>query len=76
VSKHITLRISVSALKSVGAIASVSALIVAGACTGQGMLQDYAADQVIKKFQGRPASSSRRRSCNRPPRKKKQPSLF
>jgi len=52
VSKFVTVKISVSALKSLGAVTAVSALIVAGACTGQGMLQDYAADQVIKKFQG------------------------
>ncbi len=50
--KSITVTVSVSALKTIVAVVSVSALVVAAACSGQGMLQDYAADQVIKKFQG------------------------
>jgi hypothetical protein len=51
VKRTITVEVSVSALKSVGAGLAVAALVLAGACTAQGMLQDYAADKVIQKFQ-------------------------
>ncbi len=37
--------------KSIGAAVFVSALIVAGAVAAQGMLLDFAADKVIKKYQ-------------------------
>ena len=37
--------------KPIGVATFVSALIVAGAAAAQGMLLDYAADKVIKKFQ-------------------------
>ena len=37
--------------KLIGAVVFVSALIAAGAVAAQGMLLDYAADKVIKKYQ-------------------------
>jgi hypothetical protein len=37
--------------KSIGAVVMISALIVAGAAFAQGMLLDFAADKVIKKYQ-------------------------
>jgi hypothetical protein len=37
--------------KSIGIAVFLSASIVAGAAAAQGMLQDYAADQMIEKFQ-------------------------
>jgi hypothetical protein len=37
--------------KSIGIAVLVSASIVAGAVTAQGMLQDYAADKMVEKFQ-------------------------
>jgi hypothetical protein len=37
--------------KSIGAAVMVSTLIVAGAASAQGMLLDFAADKVIKKYQ-------------------------
>jgi hypothetical protein len=37
--------------KSIGAAVGISALIVAGAASAQGMLLDFAADKVIKKYQ-------------------------
>jgi hypothetical protein len=37
--------------KSIGAAVLVSAVIVAGAASAQGMLLDFAADKVIKKYQ-------------------------
>jgi hypothetical protein len=37
--------------KSIGAAVIASALIVAGAASAQGMLLDFAADKVIKKYQ-------------------------
>ena len=37
--------------KSIGAAMMVSILIVAGAVSAQGMLLDFAADKVIKKYQ-------------------------
>jgi hypothetical protein len=37
--------------KSIGATVLVSALTVAGAASAQGMLLDFAADKVIKKYQ-------------------------
>ena len=37
--------------KLIGVAAFVSALIVAGAVAAQGMLLDFAADKVIKKYQ-------------------------
>jgi hypothetical protein len=51
VRKSITVEVSVGTLKSLGILAAVSAMVVTGACTAQGMLQDYAADKVIQKFQ-------------------------
>lgn len=37
--------------KWIGIAAGISALIVAGAASAQGMLLDFAADKVIKKYQ-------------------------
>ena len=37
--------------KSIGAAVMISALIVAGAASAQGMLLDFAADKVITKYQ-------------------------
>jgi hypothetical protein len=37
--------------KLIGATVGISALIVAGAASAQGMLLDFAADKVIKKYQ-------------------------
>ena len=37
--------------KSIGAAVMISALIVAGGASAQGMLLDFAADKVIKKYQ-------------------------
>jgi hypothetical protein len=37
--------------KSIGVGVGISALIVAGAASAQGMLLDFAADKVIKKYQ-------------------------
>jgi hypothetical protein len=37
--------------KSIGAAVGIAALIVAGAASAQGMLLDFAADKVIKKYQ-------------------------
>ena len=37
--------------KSIGAAVMISALAVAGAASAQGMLLDFAADKVIKKYQ-------------------------
>jgi hypothetical protein len=37
--------------KCIGIAAGISALIVAGAASAQGMLLDFAADKVIKKYQ-------------------------
>src|SRR5215472_15482105 len=37
--------------KSIGAATLIAGLIVAGAAATQGMLLDYAADRVIKKYQ-------------------------
>ena len=37
--------------KSIGITVGISALIVAGAASAQGMLLDVAADKVIKKYQ-------------------------
>ncbi len=37
--------------KSIGAVVLISALFVAGGAAAQGMLLDYAADRVIKKYQ-------------------------
>ena len=38
-------------IKSIGAAMVISALVVAGAASAQGMLLDFAADKVIKKYQ-------------------------
>ena len=38
--------------KSIGVAIILSALIVAGTVAAQGMLLDFAADQVIQKYQG------------------------
>ena len=37
--------------KSIGAAVMISALVVADAASAQGMLLDFAADKVIKKYQ-------------------------
>lgn len=37
--------------KSIGVVVGISALLVAGAASAQGMLLDVAADKVIKKYQ-------------------------
>jgi len=37
--------------KSIGAAVMISSLIVSGIASGQGMLLDFAADKVIKKYQ-------------------------
>ncbi len=37
--------------KSIGAAVLISALFVAGGATAEGMLLDFAADKVIKKYQ-------------------------
>src|SRR5262249_36628144 len=37
--------------KAIGLATLVSALIIAGAAAAQGMLLDYAADKIIKKYQ-------------------------
>jgi hypothetical protein len=37
--------------KSIGIAVGISALLVAGAASAQGMLLDFAADKVIKKYQ-------------------------
>ena len=37
--------------KSIGAAVMISALVVAAAASAQGMLLDFAADKVIKKYQ-------------------------
>ncbi|MGO8968326.1 MAG: hypothetical protein ACLQDQ_02025 [Myxococcaceae bacterium] len=74
--KSITVKISVPALKSVGAGLAVCALIVAGACTGQGMLQEYAADQVIKKFQGATCEQLKAQKLQPPSEKEKAAVAF
>jgi hypothetical protein len=76
VSKSITIEVSISALKSVGKGVSVLALIVAGACTAQGMLQDYAADKVIQKFQGATCEQLKAQKTEPPSEKEKAAVAF
>jgi hypothetical protein len=76
VSKSITFEVSVSALKSVGVLAAVSALVVAGACTAQGMLQDYAADKVIQKFQAASCDQLKAQKTEPPSEKEKAAVAF
>ena len=75
-SKFITVKVSVSAVKAVGAAVSVSALVVAAACTGQGLLQDYAADQVIKKFQAASCEQLKAQKLQPPSEKEKAAVAF
>jgi len=51
--------------KSIGVVALVSALIIAGAVAAQGVLVDVAADRVIKKFESA--------TCDQLKAQKKQP---
>jgi hypothetical protein len=76
VSKSITVEVSVSALKSIGVLAAVSALVVAGACTAQGMLQDYAADKVIQKFQAASCEQLKAQKTEPPSEKEKAAIAF
>jgi hypothetical protein len=76
VSKSITVEVSVSALKSIGVLAAVSALVVAGACTAQGMLQDYAADKVIQKFQAASCEQLKAQKTEPPTEKEKAAVAF
>jgi hypothetical protein len=76
VSKSITVEVSVSALKTVGLLAAVSALVVAGACTAQGMLQDYAADKVIQKFQSASCEQLKAQKTEPPSEKEKAAIAF
>ena len=75
-SKSITVEVSVSALKSIGVLAAVSALVVAGACTAQGMLQDYAADKVIQKFQAASCEQLKAQKTEPPSEKEKAAIAF
>jgi hypothetical protein len=71
VKRTITVEVSVSALKSVGAGLAVAALVLAGACTAQGMLQDYAADKVIQKFQAASCEQLKAQKLDPPSEKEK-----
>ena len=56
--------------KSIGVVAFVSALIVAGAVAAQGVLVDVAADRVIKKFESATCDQLKAQK-NEPPSEKK-----
>jgi hypothetical protein len=71
VKRTITVEVSVSALKSVGAGLAVATLVLAGACTAQGMLQDYAADKVIQKFQAASCEQLKAQKQEQPSEKEK-----
>jgi hypothetical protein len=57
--------------KSIGAAVFVSALIVAGAVTAQGMLVDAAADKVIKKYQAATCDQLKAQKAEPPSEKEK-----
>lgn len=57
--------------KSIGVVAFVSALIVAGAVAAQGVLVDVAADRVIKKFESATCDQLKAQK-NEPPSEKEK----
>src|SRR6195256_6969004 len=60
--------------KSIGVVVCVSALIVAGAVAGQGVLGDTAADRVIKKFEAATCDQLKAQK-NEPPSEKEKIAL-
>ncbi len=74
--QSITVKVSISTLKSLGLGAAVLALVVAAACSGQGMLQEYAADQVIKKFQAASCEQLKAQKLQPPSEKEKAAVAF
>jgi hypothetical protein len=76
VSKSITVEVSVSTLKTIGVGLSVLAVFVTGACKAQGMLQDYAADQVIAKFQAASCEQLKAQKLQPPSEKEKAAVAF
>jgi hypothetical protein len=57
--------------RTIGAVVVVSVLVVAGCVKAEGMLQDYAADQVIKKFQGSTCEQLKAQKAEPPSEKQK-----
>ena len=57
--------------KSIGVVALVSALIIAGAVAAQGVLVDVAADRVIKKFESATCDQLKAQK-NEPPSEKEK----
>jgi hypothetical protein len=57
-------------------VLALSALFVAGACKAQGMLQDYAADQVIQKFQSASCEQLKAQKLQPPSEKEKAAVAF
>jgi uncharacterized protein YifE (UPF0438 family) len=55
----------------IGTAVFVSAAIVAGAVAAQGMLQDYAADQMIEKFQKATCEELKAKKAEPPSEKEK-----
>lgn len=74
--KSITVEVSVSTLKAVALVLSASALFITGACKAQGMLQDYAADQVIAKFQSASCEELKAQKLKPPSEKEKAAVAF
>ena len=57
--------------KSVGAAVLISAMIVAGGVAAQGMLLDFAADKVIKKYEAATCEELRAKKGEPPSEKEK-----
>jgi len=62
--------------KSMVVVVSVLVLVVAGACKAQGMLQDYAADKVIQKFQSASCEQLKAQKLDPPSDKEKAAVAF
>ena len=58
--------------KWIGITAGISALIIAGAASAQGMLLDFAADKVIKKYQTATCDELKAQKKDPPSDKEKQ----
>ena len=58
--------------KSIGITVGISAVIVAGAASAQGMLLDVAADKVIKKYQTATCDESKAQKKDPPSDKEKE----
>ena len=75
-SKSIKVEVSLSTLKTIGVTMSVVAVLITGACKAQGMLQDYAADQVIAKFQAASCEQLKAQKLQPPSEKEKAAIAF